>query len=222
MAHGTSACWTTAAHATFPIVRIAGTAQEICGIGFFISPRGFFLTCLHTFEEAPRAPHLAALSLDLDNLTVIEALNLTFGVHDFDAVLCQFPKVKPRGCLTLANAPPAQHDEELTILGYRSQVLSNEPSARPECEVVQSGMLWRIDDYKEFGGRVLPAIASESGLSLGFRGAPVLNDRGEVVAMHSHSAAHPARGFSRSKVAIHVSVDALIKMIAVASTVQLQ
>ncbi len=222
MAHGTSACWTTAAHATFPIVRIAGTAQEICGTGFFVSPRGFFLTCLHTFEEAPRAPYLAALSSSLDNLTAIGAPNLTFGVHDFDAVLCQFPNVRPSECLTLANEPPFERGEELSILGYASQVLRNEPGVRPDCEIVQSEVLWSIDDYKEFGGRLFPAIASEPELKPGFRGAPVLNDRGEVVGMHSHSAAHSLSRFGRSKVAVHVKVDALIKMIAVASTMQLQ
>ena len=222
MTLGTSACRAGAAHATFPIVRIAGSAREICGTGFFVSPRGFFLTCLHTFEEAPRAPYLAALSSSLNDLTAIEAANLTFGVHDFDAVLCQFPNVRPAECLHIANEPPFERGEELTILGYASRVLDKEPGARPDCAVVQSEMLGSIDDYKDFGGRLFPAIASEPELQPGFRGAPVLNDRGEVVAMHSHSAVHPLSRFGRSKVAVHVSVDALIKMIAVASTMQLQ
>lgn len=179
--------------AVFPIIRRRHLFEESCGTGCFVGADGLLLTCSHTLEGEEKADYFICQSpydfrqlVPIEWLLVDNELDIAIG-HIGDSV--ETPHL-PVAAVLVPNPGAAVTTLGFSYVQYRS-LWGTYMQTQAVMESIAGTYQFHTNEINPIQGGMVkrfPAIATIPPLVPGFSGAPVLNELGELIGMHSVAA----------------------------------
>lgn len=166
----------------FVIVKDFPDKYDYCGTGFFISGDGLFFTAAHIFEKDPDCQKywIAPNASDLDALV---PFTIVCCEKSKDIALCR-ADYRPQEWLSLTPILPKRGDKVFS-LGYSGRENNIGKIEVREGKFIAHSEELTIPEIPPYSPKIFPAIFFEGAIKEGFSGGPTLNEKGEIIGLHS-------------------------------------